>query len=57
MTKQAVVVKRKMDTPIAVVATLGIESIFSGISVLKTTTHKLFKDFPSKSLKKYRHAD
>lgn len=30
MTKQAVVVRRKMDTPIAVVATLGIElTIFS----------------------------
>lgn len=48
MTKQPVVVRRKMDTPIAVVATLGIEltmfSFCSELPAVKKNTHKPFKD-------------
>ncbi len=47
MTKQAVVVRRKMDTPIAVVATLGMElTMFSFCSEWPSVkkTHKPFKD-------------
>lgn len=42
MTKQAVVVRRKMDTPIAVVATLGIElTIFSCCSACPSVKKKI----------------